>query len=109
MSTNIDTTEGLDAILTYLVDDVELMRHRVEMRNVKPADAFNHNERFKAQAKQAIDSLVIQAKIEFIDSFIKEWYGTQLGTNDIPRDDYIANDLLDKRAAFQEQLNKESK
>lgn len=49
--------DKLDGILTYLVDNVELIRHRVELRHLKPADGFNHNERLKGEAKQEILAL----------------------------------------------------
>lgn len=44
----------LDEILKYLVDNVEMIRIRVELRHLKPADGFIHNERLKSEAKQAI-------------------------------------------------------
>ena len=62
----------VEKVLKYLVDNVELIRHRVELRHLKPADGFNHNERLKAEALAALKAreqrIALESRIDELDS-----------------------------------------
>ena len=65
----------IERVLKYLVDNVELIRHRVELRHLKPADGFNHNERLKAEALVALKAreqrIALEAKLSQADD---DWW-----------------------------------